>query len=173
MQQSMRIILLSLLLCLIVLAVTAQDLTTLEQHTETLRAQLREVMEKEATLEARRQQLDEELRPENVQNRAALTGILDADAAREQVRKQLEGEKARVEQQLELLATSHARLETAIAEAEAEAVRRRAAALTANQPTTSEPSQPTTATGAHPSVYPSGQRRVRPHRHSHKRARRG
>src|SRR5947209_17289632 len=96
----MRTILLSSLLCLSVLAVAAQDLTTLEQHTETLRAQLRAVLEKEAALAARRQQLDEELKPENVQNRAALTGILDADAARDQVRKQLESEKARVERQL-------------------------------------------------------------------------
>src|SRR5205085_11697658 len=96
----MRIILLSALLCLSVLSLVAQDLTKLEQQTETLRAQLREVTEKEAALEARRQQLDEDLRPENVQNRAALTGILDADAARDQVRKQLESEKARVERQL-------------------------------------------------------------------------
>src|SRR5205085_4945476 len=167
----MRIILLSALLCLSVLSLVAQDLTKLEQQTETLRAQLREVTEKEAALEARRQQLDEDLRPENVQNRAALTGILDAEAAREQVRKQLEGEKARVAQQLELLATSQARLETAIAEAEAEMVRRRAAALTSNQSPTSEPSQPTTS--ALPSAHPASQRRVRRHRQSRKRVRRG
>lgn len=113
--------------------VSAQDLTALEQRTEALRAQLRDVTDKETTLRARMQQLDEDLKPENVQNRAALTGVLDGATAQEQVRKQIEGEKGRVQQQLDLLATSRAHLETAISEAEAEAVRRRAAALAPSQ----------------------------------------
>ena len=140
MKMPVHIVLLAALLCVGGLSASAQDLTALEQRMEGLRAQLRDVTDKEATLQARMQQLDEELKPENIQNRAALTGTLNADAAREQVRKQIEGEQARVRQQLDLLATSHARLEAAISEAEAEAVRRRAAALAPTQtPTQATP----------------------------------
>ena len=139
MQLLLHIALLATLLCAGGLSVRAQDLTALEQRTEGLRAQLRAVTDKEAALQGRLRQLDEELKPENIQNRAPLTGVLNVDAARAQVRKQIEGEQARLRQQLDLLATSRAHLETAISEAEAETVRRRAAALAPPQVETPAP----------------------------------
>lgn len=158
--------LLAVLVCAAALPTAAQDLTALEQRTEALRAQLRDVTDKETTLQARKQQLDEDLKPENVQNRAALTGVLDGATAQEQVRKQIEGEKGRVEQQLDLLATSRAHLETALDEAEAEAVRRKAGALAPLEvPVT--PTPPRGPAAQQPSALKSPSRR-RPARRSRK-----
>ena len=155
--------LLAALLWTCALTIGAQDLSALEQRTEALRAQLRDVTDKEAALRTRAQQLDEELKPENAQNRAALTGMLDGAAARERVRQQLEGERARTQQQLDLLATSRSHLETAITEAEAEGVRRRAAALApAPAPVTTKTPQATTSMQA--SVPPRPVRRRQPAR---------
>ena len=162
MKVHVQIALLATLLCAGSLSASAQDLTALEQRTEGLRAQLRDVADKEAGLQARMQQLDEELKPENIQNRAALTGMLDASAARDQVRKQIEGEQARVRGQLDLLATSRAHLETAISEAEAEAVRRRAAALAPPQATAMPAPSPAVA---QPSAPQRSVRHRRPARH--------
>lgn len=159
-----QVILLAALLCCLSLPAAAQDTTALEQRIESLRAQLRDVTEKQAALQARLNQLDEELKPENVQNRAALTGLLDASAAREQVRKQLEDERTRTQQQLDLLNTSQSRLETAINEGEAEVLRRRAAALAPQQPTTTETNQaaaPTTATSSNSNSTTSTRRTTR------------
>lgn len=127
----LRTVLLTFILssCAVASIVVAQDPPTLEQHTESLRAQLRQIEEKEATLQARLRQLEEDLRPENIQSRMALNGTLNADQERDKLRQQIEGEQARVRQQLDSLATSRARLETSISEAEAETVQRRAASL--------------------------------------------
>jgi ABC-type phosphate transport system auxiliary subunit len=110
----------------------AQDVATAEQQAETLRAQLRDVIDKQAQLQARAQQLDEALKPENIERSVAGIGTTDATALRDRRRQQLEREKAGVEEQLQSLATSRSRLEASIASAEAEAVRLRAAALGAN-----------------------------------------
>ncbi len=113
-------------------AAWAQDVTTVEQQIEKLRAQLREVADREAQLRERAHQLDEDLRPENVERSVLGIGTTDARALREQRRQQLERQKEAVEGQLSDLAVSRARLEAAISGAEAEAVRLRAAALGAN-----------------------------------------
>jgi chromosome segregation ATPase len=110
----------------------AQDAATVEQRTEALRAQLREVTDKQAQLQAREQQLDEELKPENIEHSLSGVGTTDATALRDQRRQQLEKEKANVEGQLQGLAESRSRLESAISTAEAEAVRLRAASLNTN-----------------------------------------
>jgi hypothetical protein len=89
------------------------------QSVEGLRAQLLDLEAKEAALQARKRQLDEDLLPENIERSMALTGSTRPEELREQRRRQLEAEKARVRAQLDLLATSRARLETAIATAEA------------------------------------------------------
>jgi hypothetical protein len=89
-------------------------------------------------LQARLKQLDEDMRPENIERSLALTGSTRPEDLREQRRRQLEAEKAGVQAQLDLLATSRARLETAIATAEgAEAARQGVAtAATTNATTT-------------------------------------
>ena len=103
----------------------AQDSASVEQRAENLRAQLREVLDKESALQARVQQLDYELQPESIQRRMALIGTTRPEEVREQIRRELESEKEKVRAQLDQLATSRTRLEAAIAAAEAEADRLR------------------------------------------------
>lgn len=110
----------------------AQDAATVDQRVEALRAQLRGVTDRQAQLQDRERQLDEELKPENIEHSLAGIGTTDAAALRDQRRQQLERERASVEEQLRSLASSQSRLEASIASAEAEAIRLRAASLDAN-----------------------------------------
>ena len=86
-----------------------------------LRAQLADVQAKQSELQARLQELDEALKPENIQNSLAGVGSTHPEDLREQRRRQLEKEKVGVTAQLEKLAVSQHRLENAIAQADAAA----------------------------------------------------
>lgn len=126
-----------LVLALLVLAATPawaqQDAAaTVEQRVELLRQQLRDVTDKQAQLQARAQELDESLKPENIERSVSGIGTTDASALRDRRREQLEREKAVVDEQLRSLDASRTRLDASIASAEAEAVRLRASALGAN-----------------------------------------
>jgi chromosome segregation ATPase len=110
----------------------AQDISSVEQKAEALREQLRGVTNKQAELQSRLTQLEEDLKPENIQRSVAGTGTTDANALRDQRQQQLERQKASVEEQLRSLDASRTRLEASIASAEAEGVRQRAAALGAS-----------------------------------------
>jgi chromosome segregation ATPase len=112
--------------------VWAQDTAAVEQRVEVLRQQLRDVTDKQSQLQSRAGELDEALKPENVERSVAGIGTTDASALRDRRREQLEREKAVVDEQLRSLDASRARLEAAIASAEAEAVRLRASALAPN-----------------------------------------
>jgi hypothetical protein len=101
--------------------VNLERLSRAEQRAENLRAQLRDVQAKEADLQARAEQLDYALQPENLDNALAGFGSTRPEQLREQHRRQLESEKSRVRAQLDQLTTSRTRLETAIANADAEA----------------------------------------------------
>src|ERR1700759_5000833 len=93
-------------IALILVAVSsawAQDAATIDQRVEALRAQLRDVTDKETQLQAREQQLDEDLKPENIEHSLAGVGTTDAAALRDQRRQQLEREKAGGEEQLQSL----------------------------------------------------------------------
>ncbi|HEU4597129.1 MAG TPA: hypothetical protein VFS10_18505 [Pyrinomonadaceae bacterium] len=133
------------MLIILVAAVSAwaQDLATVEQQVEGLKAQLQEVSDKEAALRERVGKLEEDLETQNVERSVATVGTTDARALRDARRQQLEREKAQVERQLTSLAASRSRLENAISTAEVEAVRLRAAALA---PTNAPPRQETAAT---------------------------
>lgn len=111
----------SLLTLISVACVLAQNPLSAEQRAEELRGQLRAVIDREAELQTRLQQLEEDLKPENIQRSIALIGTTRPEDLREQRRQQLEKEKTGVSEQLEQLATSRARLETSISSAEAEA----------------------------------------------------
>ncbi|HEV7860585.1 MAG TPA: hypothetical protein VGO91_18345 [Pyrinomonadaceae bacterium] len=101
--------------------VNLERLSRAEQRAENLHAQLRDVQAKEADLQARAEQLDYALQPENLDNALAGFGSTRPEQLREQRRRQLESERSRVRAQLDQLTTSRARLETAIANADAEA----------------------------------------------------
>jgi septal ring factor EnvC (AmiA/AmiB activator) len=76
-------------------------------------------------LQSRAEQLDIDLRPENLDRSLATYGTTRPEEVREQRRRYLESERARVRAQLETLATSRVRLESAIANADAEVDRLR------------------------------------------------
>jgi hypothetical protein len=101
--------------------VNLERLSRAEQRAESLRAQLRDVQAKEADLQARAEQLDYALQPENLDNALAGFGSTRPEQLREQRRHQLESERSRVRAQLDQLATNRTRLETSIANADAEA----------------------------------------------------
>jgi hypothetical protein len=102
---------------------------------EALRAQLRDVEAKEAELHEGMRQIDEALKPENIERSLALTGSTKPEELRDQRRRQLEGEKERLRVQLDQLAASRARLSAAIATADAAAYRLSAQPVS-NAPTT-------------------------------------
>jgi hypothetical protein len=102
-----------------------------QEKAANLRTQLSEVETKQAELQTRREDLDEQLKPENIEKVLAGVGSTRPEDLREQRRRQLEIERNGVQKQLDLLATSHTRLEAAIAQADAEAYRQSAAPVTA------------------------------------------
>ena len=97
-----------------------ERLTRAEQRAEQLRSQLMDIQSKIADFESRLEQLDWALRPENIESANAGYGSTRPEAAREARKKQLESEKTRVTAQLRLAETSKTRLETAVANADAE-----------------------------------------------------
>jgi hypothetical protein len=101
--------------------------TGAQEKAASLRAQLTEVEKKQAELQTRLKNLDDGLKPENIESALAGVGSTRPEDLREQRRRQLEIERNGVRAQLDLLATSHSRLETAIATADADAYRQSAA----------------------------------------------
>ena len=92
---------------------------TAAESLEKLRAQLLEVQGKEDVLRTREQQLEESLKPENIERSLAGVGSTKPEELREHRRRQLTIERDGVLAQLKILETSRQRLETAIANAEA------------------------------------------------------
>jgi hypothetical protein len=97
-----------------------ERLTRAEQRAEQLRTQLMEVQGKIADFEAKLEQIDFALKPENIESAAAGYGSMRPEAIRDMRKKQLEGERSRVAAQLKLAENSRTRLETASANADAE-----------------------------------------------------
>jgi uncharacterized protein YlxW (UPF0749 family) len=90
-----------------------------EQRAETFHAQLLATMEKETTLQARADQLDEQLRTENIDRALAGVGGLHPEDAREALRRRLTNDKRRVQSQLDLLHQDHTRLQASLADSDA------------------------------------------------------
>lgn len=99
----------------------AQQPTTAAESADKLRLQLLEVQEKEEALRARAEQLDEALKPENIERSLAGIGSTKPEELRETRRRQLQIERDGVAAQLKVLETSRARLEAAILDAETRA----------------------------------------------------
>lgn len=111
------------ILVLLVLVFTAtanaQESSSAAESVDKLRGQLLEVQGKEEALRVRAEQLDESLKPENIERSLAGIGSTKPEELRESRRRQLTIERDGVRAQLKLLETSRQRLETAIANAEA------------------------------------------------------
>jgi hypothetical protein len=107
---------------------------------ENLRGQLSDLQNQEIDLKNRSDQLDFDLRPENIENYFAGVGSTRPEELREQRRRQLQSEKDRIANQLNELASKRTRLESAIAEAEAKAYQQSALGQAALQREPNEPS---------------------------------
>lgn len=97
-----------------------ERLTRAEQRAEQLRGQLMDIQGKIADFEARLEQIEYALRPENIEAATQGYGSTRPEVARDTRKKQLESERGRVQAQLKLAETSRARLEVAVANADAE-----------------------------------------------------
>jgi hypothetical protein len=102
-----------------VFATTAVAQSSAQDIAANLRLQLSEVEVRQAEMQARDEQLQEDLKPENIEQSLAGVGSTHPENLREQRRRQLESARARVRIQLDELDSSHKRLEAAIAEADA------------------------------------------------------
>ena len=102
-------------------ATTAMAQASAQEIAANLRLQLSEVEVRQAEMQARDEQLEEDLKPENIERSFAGIGSTHPESLREQRRRQLEIAKARVRIQLDELDRTHTRLEAAIAEADAAA----------------------------------------------------
>src|SRR5437588_3398113 len=88
-----------------------------------LRAQLAEIQGQQTELQTRLTQIDEEIKPENIERSLAGVGSTRPEELREARRRQLEIQRKGIQSQLDNLATTHARLEAAIATADAQSYR--------------------------------------------------
>jgi chromosome segregation ATPase len=94
-----------------------ERLTRAEQRVEALQTQLTDVMEKQANLQARVDQLDEAMKSENLDRQLATSGTFRPDEARESLRHQYDNEKKRVQSQLDVQGTRRQQLEKSLNDA--------------------------------------------------------
>ena len=119
-----------------------ERLTRAEQRAESVRAQMLDTESKLADLQARMDQVDYSLKPENIDRSIAGYGTVHPEDARDSRRRQLENEKARLQAQISLLENSRTRLQAALstAEAEVDLLRRRMDQQQLNNASRAEPS---------------------------------
>lgn len=118
------------LMSLGLLAIPVMTQSTAQERAATLRQQLAEAQAKQTELETRLQQLEEDLKAENIEKGLAGVGSTRPEELREKRRRQLEIEKKSVQTRLDQLATSRTRLETGVVQADAAAYHRSASANT-------------------------------------------
>jgi hypothetical protein len=141
---------------------SAQGKNQAQEKATTLRIQLSEVEARQSELQTRLQKLEEDMKAENIEHSLAGVGSTRPEDLREQKRRQLEIERNGVRAQLDLLTVSRSRLETAIAQADAEAYRQSAAPITATTPTSTRVSTQGLSTDpANEATTPVPRRRVR------------
>lgn len=99
----------------------AQQSMPAEEKLEKLRLELIDVQGKEEFLRARAQQLDEDIKPENIARSLAGFGSTKPEELREFRRRQLELERKGVSEQLETVSARRLQLEAEIALAETQA----------------------------------------------------
>lgn len=121
MRPNVNFILLFISLLLLSVDLRAQEPTPAALKVDELRMQLIEVQSKEDALRIRAEQLDEDLKPENIERALAGIGSTKPEELREHRRRQLTIERDGVRAQLKILEMSRLRLEAAVASAEARA----------------------------------------------------
>jgi hypothetical protein len=103
------------------LAVSAQEAASGAEAAADLHTQLLHVQAQEAALQTAERELDEALKPENIERSLAGVGSTRPEELRELRRRQLTIERDSVRRQLEIVGTSRERLESALRSAEARA----------------------------------------------------
>jgi membrane-associated HD superfamily phosphohydrolase len=118
-----------------------ERLTRAKQRAESVRAQMLDTESKLADLQARMDQVDYSLKPENIDRSIAGYGTVHPEEARDSRRRQLENEKARLQAQITLLENSRTRLQASLstAEAEVDLLRRRMDQQQLNNASRAEP----------------------------------
>ena len=99
---------------------SAQDRNAAETAAR-LRSQLSELQDREAGIKIRLQELDYDLKPENIERHFAGVGSVHPEELRETRRKQLQIEKDRLVAQLNEISQSRTQLESAISIADSQA----------------------------------------------------
>jgi len=94
-----------------------------QERAAKLRAQLTDLQAQQADLQTRLTQLDEDIKPENIERSLAGVGSTHPEDLREARRRQLEIQRKGIQSQLDNLATTRTRLEAAIAAADAQIYR--------------------------------------------------
>ena len=134
-----RLALLLFILLLPAGSVFAQEMSA-AQNAENLKSQLADLQNQETDLRNRLDQLEVDLKPENIERYFSGTGSTRPEELREQRRRQLQTEKDRINNQLNDLGSRRVRLESAIADAEAKAYQQSALGQAALQREPNEPS---------------------------------
>lgn len=109
------------MLALLVVPVRAQEAAT--ERAARLRAQLADLQAQQTELQSRLAQIDEDIKPENIERSMAGVGSTHPEELREARRRQLEIQRQGIQSQLDSLAAARARLEAAIAATEAQSYR--------------------------------------------------
>jgi hypothetical protein len=102
------------------LATTIQEqLEKEEQRGESLQLHLLQIADKEAPLQARLDQVNQQLKPEALEQLMAGVGSVHPEDAREEVRKRLSNEKVRIQSQLDLFRQDRVRTQASLATTDA------------------------------------------------------
>src|SRR6266566_3657543 len=109
--------------CVSVLLIPAWAQGGTQERAATLRAQLTEVQAQQTELQTRLAQIDEDIKPENIERSLAGIGSTHPEDLREARRRQLEIQRKGIQSQLDTLVTTRAHLEAAIAAADAQGYR--------------------------------------------------
>jgi len=100
--------------------VDLERLSRAEQRSLQLRTELRDVQAKKADLEAHLEQVEYDLKPENIERAAVGYGTTRPEELRAQRQRQLEGERNRTRQQFDQLNENEARIQQALATSDTE-----------------------------------------------------
>ena len=125
--------------CVSLLLIPAWAQGGTQERAASLRAQLANVQAQQTELETRLAQIGEDIKPENIERSLAGVGSTHPEDLREARRRQLELQRKGTQTQLDSLAATRARLESAIAAADAETYRRTIGPTTSSVPRSQTP----------------------------------
>ena len=117
-------------LALLAWSASAQDNGNAAETAVRLRAQLSELQDREADIKIRLQEVEYQLKPENIERHFAGVGSVHPEELREARRKQLQIEKDRLMAQLTEISQSRTQLESAISIADSRAYQQSALGAT-------------------------------------------